>query len=164
MHKFVIIMLLSLSVLEIACTQEKNVQTMTDADIQLLKQKIEKDDLWKEYISTVHDMTKLVTSKSLYVNDSFYKNPPEIESKLANVKSDEEARQVLINFGGYTEANADLTIKWLKCVSSLQQKFPEMIQVGQQRLNLKVPLPTGIPSPVRKKPVVQSNKEENSKN
>lgn len=139
MKKSIFLMLFSLCILGTACNrQDKDPRSFTDADIQELKVKIEKDALWKEYVSIMHNSINLVTSKNLYVNEALYKNPPEIASKLAKVKSNDEVRQVLLS-SGYTEANTDSMIKWLDCVKNLQQKFPEMTQVDQQKLNLQVP-------------------------
>ena len=145
MKKSIFILLLSLSILGIACNQNnKDVRAFTDADIQQLKMDIEKDQLWTEYVNTMHNIMRGVTSKKMYVDENLYNNPPNIASKLANVKSNDEARQVLVS-SGYTEAHADLTIKWFDCIQKLQQKYPEMTQVDPKKLNLQVPMPEGYP-------------------
>lgn len=136
-------MLFSLSILGAACNRENNAapaRSFTDAEIQALKVKIEKDPLWTEYASIMHDRINLVTSKNLYVDEALYKNPPNLDTKLAKVKSNDEARQVFIS-SGCTEMYADSMIKWMDCVKKLAQKFPEMAQVDRQKLNLQVPPP-----------------------
>lgn len=141
MQKLLIMMLFSVSILWTACNrQDKDARSFTDADIQELKVKMEKDALWKEYVSIMHNFSYLVTSKNLYTEEKLYKDPPNLASKLANVQSDEEAYKVLLSLG-YTEAHADSVIKWFKCIKNLQQKFPEMTQVDPQKLNLQVPSP-----------------------
>ena len=143
-------MFLSLSIFGVACQNDK-AHSFTDAEIQDLRVKIEKDPLWKEYVSAMHTSMHLVTSKNLYVDEALYKNPPQLDSKLANVKSTEEALQVLLR-AGLTEANAKSVINWSECFYNLHQKFPEMAQVGQEKLNLQIPPPEGYPLVAPKTP------------
>ena len=145
MQKIIFIILFSSSILWTSCNgQDKDLSSFTDTDIQTLKADIEKDELWKEYVSIMHKMTNIVASKKLYVEETLYKNPPNIASKLAKVQSDDEAHKVLLSLG-YTEIHADLNIKWLNCVKNLQKKFPQMTQLGPQKLNLQVPPPDEYP-------------------
>ena len=145
-------MFFSLSILGIACNRENSTaRTFTDAEIQALKIKIEKDPLWSEYVGIMHNSINLVTTKNLYVNEALYKNPPQVDTKLAKAKSSEEARQMLLS-SGLTEANANSVIKWSECVKNLQQKFPEMAQIDPQRLDLQVPPLEGNPSNATKNP------------
>jgi hypothetical protein len=144
MKKSMCVVLFSLSILWIACNRESNtapVRLFTDAEIQVLKVNIEKDPLWRDYVSIMHSSIFLVTSKNLYTDEALYKHPPEIDAKLAKTNSNDEIRQVLLS-SGYTEANADLKIKWLDCVKKLAKKFPEIGQVNPQRLNLNLTPPS----------------------
>lgn len=145
MKKSTFILLFSLSILGASCNrQDKDVRSYTDAEVLQLKENIEKDQLWKDFVSIMHENIKIVTDKKMYVNETLYKNPPSLESKLAKVKSKEEGRQVLLN-SGVTEVYADVLIRMSDCTSNLCKKFPEMRQIDLQRLNLPVPPPDGYP-------------------
>ncbi len=144
MRQLIFVLVAVISIAGTSCNNtDKTNRTFTDADIKELKANVEKDALWKEYVNIMHGMTDIVTNRNLYVKEELYRNPPSIEAKLADAKTTEEARQVLLN-AGLTEANADLNIRLALCMKNLQQKFPEITQLPAEKLNLQVPLPSSI--------------------